>query len=106
MIVNKQGIYRIGNYRRGKHQSFLKKEYADFLSGFIVEHQQYIGKLKDCGITKGFIIQRVNDNMIKSIDDLQNVVKEASTSKDPVLYVQGIYPTGKKAYFAIPLDEN
>ena len=64
------------------------------------------GKLKDCGITKGFIIQRVNDNMIKSIDDLQNVVKEASTSKDPVLYVQGIYPTGKKAYFAIPLDEN
>ena len=44
--------------------------------------------------------------MIKSIDDLQNVVKEASTSKDPVLYVQGIYPTGKKAYFAIPLDEN
>ena len=64
------------------------------------------GKLKDCGITKGFIIQRVNDNMIKFIDDLQNVVKEASTSKDPVLYVQGIYPTGKKAYFAIPLDEN
>ena len=64
------------------------------------------GKLKDCGITKGFIIQRVNDNTIKSIEDLQTVVKEASTSKDPVLYVQGVYPTGKKAYFAIPLDEN
>ena len=64
------------------------------------------GKLKDCGITKGFIIQRVNDSTIKSIEDLQNVVKEASTSKDPVLYVQGVYPTGKKAYFAIPLDEN
>ena len=64
------------------------------------------GKLKDCGITKGFIIQRVNDSTIKSIEDLQNVVKDASTSKDPVLYVQGVYPTGKKAYFAIPLDEN
>ena len=64
------------------------------------------GKLKDCGMTKGFIIQRVNDSTIKSIEDLQNVVKEASTSKDPVLYVQGVYPTGKKAYFAIPLDEN
>ena len=63
------------------------------------------GKLKNAGITKGFIIQRVNDNAIKTIDDLQNVVKEASTSKDPVLYIQGVYPTGKKAYFAVPLED-
>ena len=32
------------------------------------------GKLKNAGITKGFIIQRVNDSAIKTIDDLQNVV--------------------------------
>ena len=63
------------------------------------------GKLKSAGMTKGFIIQRVNDNAVKSIEDLQNIVKEASTSKDPVLYIQGIYPTGKKAYFAVPLDD-
>lgn len=63
------------------------------------------GKLKDAGITKGFIIQRVNDNTIKSIEDLQNVVKEASTSKDPVLYIQGMFPTGKKAYAAVPLED-
>ena len=63
------------------------------------------GKLKNAGITKGFIIQRVNDSAIKTIDDLQNVVKEASTSKDPVLYIQGVYPTGKKAYFAVPLED-
>ena len=62
------------------------------------------GKLKDAGMPKGFIIQKVNDQSIKSIDDLQNVVKEASTSKEPVLYVQGIYPTGKKGYFAVPLQ--
>ena len=63
------------------------------------------GKLKNAGITKGFIIQRVNDTAVKSIDDLQEAVKEASTSKDPVLYIQGIYPTGKKAYFAVPLED-
>lgn len=63
------------------------------------------GKLKNAGITKGFIIQRVNDNAVKTIDDLQNAVKDASTSKDPVLYIQGIYPTGKKAYFAVPLED-
>ena len=62
------------------------------------------GKLKEAGIVKGFIIQRVNDQSIKTIEDLQKVVKEASTSKEPVLYIQGIYPTGKKAYFAVGLD--
>lgn len=64
------------------------------------------GKLKDAGINKNFIIQKVNDSAVKTIDDLQQLVKEASTSKDPVLYIQGIYPTGKKAYFAVPLNEN
>lgn len=63
------------------------------------------GALKTAGINRGFIIQNVNDTMVKSIDDLQNIVKKASTSKDPVLYIQGIYPTGKKAYFAVPLSD-
>ena len=62
------------------------------------------GKLKDAGVPKGFIIQKVNDETIKSVEDLQDVVKEASTSKEPVLYIQGIYPTGKKGYFAVPLQ--
>ena len=64
------------------------------------------GKFKDAGVPKGFIIQKVNDESIKSVEDLQNVVKEASTSKEPVLYIQGIYPTGKKGYFAVPLQND
>lgn len=59
------------------------------------------GALKDAGVAKGFIIQKVNEQIIKSTEDLQKAVKEASTSRDPVLYIQGIYPTGKKAYFAV-----
>ena len=62
------------------------------------------GKLKDAGVPKGFVIQRINDKSVKSIEDLQDIVKEASTSKEPVLYIQGIYPTGKKGYFAVPLQ--
>lgn len=63
------------------------------------------GALQNANITRGFIIQRINDESIKTIDDLQKIVKAASTSKDPVLYIQGIYPTGKKGYFAVPLNE-
>ncbi len=63
------------------------------------------GKIKEAGIAKGFIIQRVNNQTVKTIDELQKIVKEASVSKEPVLYIQGIYPTGKKSYFAVPLHE-
>ncbi|EFM01958.1 MAG: Do family serine endopeptidase [Hoylesella marshii] len=62
------------------------------------------GAFKEAGISRGFIIQRVNDQTMKTLDDLQKTVKEASTGKEPVLYIQGTYPTGKKAYFAVPLQ--
>ena len=62
------------------------------------------GALKSAGVAKGFIIQKINDGIIKSIEDLQNAVKEASTSKEPVLYIQGVFPTGKKGYYAVLLE--
>ena len=63
------------------------------------------GKLKEAGVPQGFIIQRVNDEAMKTIEDLQEAVKTASTSKEPVLYIQGIMPTGKKVYFAVALQD-
>lgn len=63
------------------------------------------GRMKEAGISQRFIIQRINDEPVKTIDDLQKIVKSASVSKDPVLYIQGLYPTGKKAYYAVPLQD-
>jgi S1-C subfamily serine protease len=63
------------------------------------------GKMKEAGVSKGFIIQQVNNQSVKTIDELQKIVKDASVSKSPVLYIQGVYPTGKKAYFAVPLQD-
>ena len=62
------------------------------------------GALKEAGVTKGFIIQKVNDQPIKSIEDLQDVVKQVSGDKESVLWIQGLQPTGKKAYFAVPIE--
>ena len=63
------------------------------------------GKLKEAGIPQGFIILQVNDEAMKSVNDLQDAVKQASTAKDPVLYVKGIMPTGRKVYFAVNLQD-
>ena len=64
------------------------------------------GKMKDAGVPKGFIIQRVNDTNTKTVEDLQNAVKEASTSREPVLIIRGIYTTGKKGYFVVQLQND
>ena len=63
------------------------------------------GKMQEAGITKGFIITKVNDEAMKTLDDLQRVVKEASTSDEPVLIIQGLNPAGVKKYFAVQLND-
>lgn len=63
------------------------------------------GKFKNCGVPSGFIIQKVNETSVKTINELNAVVKEASKSKSPVLYIQGVFPSGKKGYFAVPLED-
>ncbi|MCR4602666.1 MAG: Do family serine endopeptidase [Prevotella sp.] len=63
------------------------------------------GKIKDAGIPKGFIIRQVNDEAMKTVEDLQDIVKEASTSSEPVLIIKGVFPTGKKGYFVVQLAE-
>ena len=64
------------------------------------------GKMKEAGVPKGFIIQRVNDEAMKTVEDLQDIVKDASTSKEPVLVIKGIYPTGKRGYFIVQLQND
>ena len=63
------------------------------------------GALKDAAVYKGFVIHQANDTPMKTLNDLQKAVKDASTSKDPVLILKGFSPTGKKAYFAVMLDK-
>jgi S1-C subfamily serine protease len=57
--------------------------------------------MKDAGVPKGFIIQVVNDQPMRSFDDLQEVVKEA---KDQMLVIKGIFPTGKRGGFVVYLQ--
>ena len=64
------------------------------------------GKFRERGIPAGFVIQTVNETSMKTLSDLSNAVKAANKSKDPVLIIKGIYPSGKREYFTVPLDES
>lgn len=58
------------------------------------------GKLKGSGIKKGYIINRINRTEVNSLDDLKRVIGIASGA----ILVEGIYPSGVVAYYALALD--
>lgn len=59
------------------------------------------GKMKEAGVPRGFIIQVVNDQPMRSFDDLQQAVKDA---QDQMLVIKGIFPTGKRGGFVVYLQ--
>lgn len=63
------------------------------------------GLMKDGGIQKGYIILKINNKQIKTIDDIEQAYKEASDSPDQVLFITGVYPSGRRANYAINLSE-
>jgi hypothetical protein len=41
---------------------------------------------------------------MRTIEDLQEAIKDASRSADQVLIVKGLFPTGKRGYFVVQLQ--
>jgi S1-C subfamily serine protease len=60
--------------------------------------------MNDAGVKKGFIILRVNGQPMRTFEDLQNAVKEASSSKEQMLVINGMFPTGKRGGFVVYLQ--
>jgi periplasmic serine protease, Do/DeqQ family len=65
------------------------------------------GKLKDAGITKGFIILSVNERNIGSVDDFEKIVDTVmkQNAEDRGLFIKGFYPNGRVKFYAINLSD-
>lgn len=64
------------------------------------------GRMADSGIRKGFIILKANGKQLRTVQDLEDVMKAASQSPDQVLFMTGVYPSGKRANYAVDLAQN
>ena len=63
------------------------------------------GKMKDAGIRKGFIILKVNGKSMKTVEDLEAELKAATQSPEQVLFITGMFPSGKRASYAVDLQQ-
>lgn len=66
------------------------------------------GKFMYAGIKDGFIILKINNTDIRSEGDIQASFDAAINSgdTDKVLFIAGVYPNGRVAYYAVDLNQN
>jgi Do/DeqQ family serine protease len=57
------------------------------------------GKFRSAGIRNGFIITQINNRPVSSVEDIKSILDKSEGG----IYVEGIYPDGLIAYYAIRL---
>jgi len=65
------------------------------------------GKLADQGLKPGFIILKINNQPIKTVQDVQSAFDAEINNgqQEKVLYIAGVYANGKVTYYAVNLAE-
>lgn len=64
------------------------------------------GLFKEQGIKEGFVITDINGQTVNSSDDVEYIYNQLMKSNDgdKVMFITGLYPTGKKQYYAVDLS--
>lgn len=63
------------------------------------------GRFKREGIEKGFIIMKINNQSVSSVEDVEGIIQSVGKSQDKGLFISGFYPNGRTKYYAIDLGE-
>lgn len=65
------------------------------------------GAFKSAGVKSDYIILSVNNTPVTKASDIEEAFKaiRKSASPEKVMYLSGIYPNGKRAYYAVNLDD-
>ncbi len=65
------------------------------------------GRFKEAGMKDNFIIVSINRSRVTSADEVESIYTSIRKSSDPekVMFISGIYPNGRQAYYAVDLSD-
>ncbi len=66
------------------------------------------GRFHDQGISDGFVITSINHTKVSTPEDIEkifNAIRALGPGDDKVMFISGIYPSGKQAYYAVDLGD-
>lgn len=66
------------------------------------------GAFKDAGVKDGFVITDINGTTVNNSDDVERIYNSImkNDGEDKVMFITGLYPTGKKYYYAVNLSQD
>lgn len=76
--------------------------------GVAVTEVESSGRFAEAGIRDSFIILAINGKRVSKPEDITsiyNTITKSGSGEDKVMFISGIYPTGKAAYYAVPLAD-
>lgn len=75
--------------------------------GVAVKSVDSDGRFADAGIREGFIILSINNMRVTKPEDISAIYKQLvnGSDRDKVMFITGIYPTGKVDYYAVKLTD-
>lgn len=64
------------------------------------------GPFKDAGVKDGFVITEINGQNVNSVDDVEKIYNQImkADDEDKVMFLVGLYPNGRKYYYAVNLQ--
>ncbi|MBQ0069291.1 MAG: PDZ domain-containing protein, partial [Bacteroidales bacterium] len=65
------------------------------------------GKFKRACVKDGFVITDINNAPVSTREDVENIYNQImrASDSDKVMFITGLYPTGKKVYYAVDLSD-
>lgn len=106
-MLTKKGIDALG----AKFQNLSAKELQKYgvRKGVLVKSVEQGGAFARAGIHEKFVIVKINDMVVNSDKEIESVYNDLTTRRsadqDPVMFIVGVYPNGRAAYYAVDLSK-
>lgn len=105
-VITKKGIDQLGATFQNLTPSELMK--YGVRSGVMVKSLDKSGLFARSGMREKFVIVRINDTTVKGDADIERIYEALTSDRggkaEPVMFITGVYPNGKTAYYAVDLS--
>ena len=77
--------------------------------GVMVKSLESNGAFAKSGMKEKFVIVKINDAVVSSEKEIEAVYNALTSNRgadqEPVMFIVGVYPNGKTAYYAVDLSK-
>ena len=106
-IIEKKGVDFLGaTFQNLSSQDLMK---YGVRRGVMVKSVESNGAFAKAGIKEKFVIVKVNDMVVSSDKEIEaaynSLTSNRGADQEPVMFIVGVYPNGKTAYYAVDLSK-